>query len=181
MPKTFLDAINRAEAGSGPVITVPEGPVTLVDTSSAQTISGKTFTSPIINDALGTSAYERLITTRVLTAADSGKTFGLALANGFTVTLPALAAGLSFKFLIEIAPTTAYIIASTEGDNISLTGGAADGAAIVVNSAGFSADQVNLVANKALIGDIVDVYAVGTAGWAAVAIVGDNEGVTISG
>jgi len=143
--------------------------------------AGTGQTEVILQEASGASAYERLVTTRVLTAADSGKTFGLALAGGFTVTLPALALGLHFKFVVEVSPTTAYIIASAEGDNVSLVGGAADGAAIVVASAGFSGDQVNLVANLSIIGDKVEIAAVGTAGWAASALVAAGAGVTISG
>lgn len=162
--------------------------VQFLDASSVQTLTNKTLTSPtlntpVINGAQGGFAYERLITTRVLTAADSGKVFGLALAGGFTVTLPALAAGLSFFFVVEVAPTTAYILLSAEGGtgNISLVGGAANGAAVVINSAGFTGLQVNLVANLAIIGDVVEVLSVGTAGWAAWSLVSVGGGVTISG
>jgi hypothetical protein len=154
--------------------------VALVDVSTAQTLTNMTLTNPVINGAQGSFAYERLITTRLLTAADSGKIFGLALAGGFTVTLPALAAGLRFKFIIEISPTTAYIITSAEGTNISLVGAATDGAAITIADAGFAATHVNLVANAAIIGDMVDVVSVGTAGWAANATVGVHTGVTNS-
>ena len=143
--------------------------------------AGSAAVAVILQEAGGASGYERLITTRVLTAADSGKIFGLALAGGFTVTLPALAAGLRYTFIVEVSPTTAYIIASAEGDNISLNGGASDGAAVVIDSAGFTADQVNLVANLSIIGDRVEVASVGTAGWAASAIVRAGAGVTISG
>lgn len=125
--------------------------------------------------------YKQLTAATTLTAQDSGRTFGLALAGGFTVTLPALAAGLKFYFFVEVDPTTAYIIASAEGDNVSMVGAAADGNAVVINSAGFSADQVNLVANQAKIGDKVAVESLGTLGWAATAIVTAGAGVTISG
>jgi hypothetical protein len=124
--------------------------------------------------------YKQLVTTTTLTAAQSGMTFGLALAGGFTVTLPALEAGLKFTFIVEIDPTTAYIVASTEGDNISMVGAAADGNAVVINSAGFSADQVNLVASTAKIGDRVMVESC-SLGWFATAIVTAGAGVTISG
>src|SRR5258707_52611 len=49
MAKTILDAINRAEAGIGPVISVPDGEITLADISSAQTLTNKTLTSPVLN------------------------------------------------------------------------------------------------------------------------------------
>lgn len=48
MPKTLLDAMNRANLGSGPVISLPEGEITLADTASAQTLANKTLTSPTI-------------------------------------------------------------------------------------------------------------------------------------
>ncbi len=167
--------VGFATDGSAPVY------VSSTDNRLKAVTAGGGAVEVIFQEAGGASSYERLITTRVLTAADTGKTFGLALAGGFTVTLPALAAGLYFKFIIEVSPTTAYIIASAEGDNISLVGAAADGNAVVINSAGFSADQVNLVANLAIIGDKVDISSVGTAGWAASALVGVGAGVTISG
>lgn len=168
-------AVGVATDGSAPIYVDS-------DDNRVKTIpTGSGTTEVILQEAGGASSYERLITTRVLTAVDSGKTFGLALATGFTVTLPALAAGLYFHFIIEIAPTTAYIIASAENDNISGVGAAADGNAVVVAAAGFVADQVNLVASNALIGDKVDIASVGTAGWAASAIVGVGAGVTFTG
>jgi len=56
------------------------------------------------------SAIETVVAARTLTAADSGKTFVLSLAGGFTITLPGVARGLHFKFITGIIPTTAYII-----------------------------------------------------------------------
>ncbi len=125
-------------------------------------------------------AYKQLTAATTLTERDSGKTFGLALVGGFTVTLPALAAGMKFTFIVEVDPTTAYIIASAEGDNLSMVGAAADGNAVVIATAGFSADQVNLVASTAKIGDRVMVESCGL-GWFATAIVTAGGGVTISG
>ncbi len=169
------NAAGYASAGSAPIYLDSD------DNRLKMIPAGSGTTEVILQEAGGASGYERLITTRVLTAADSGKIFGLALAGGFTVTLPALAGGLHFKFIIEVSPTTAYIIASAEGDNLSIVGAAADGNAIVVNSASFNADQINLVANTAIIGDTVEVTSVGTVGWSATALVAVGGGVTISG
>lgn len=47
---------------------------------------------------------------KTVTAAESGSTFVLSLAGGFTVTLPAVALGLRYKFIVGVIPTTAYII-----------------------------------------------------------------------
>lgn len=146
--------------------------------------AGSGTTEVILQEAGGASAYERLVTTRVLTAADSGKVFGLALAGGFTVTLPAIASAPGFhaRFVVEIAPTTAYIIsaAASELDSIAgsvyeSSGGAGD------TETAFTADQINFVANTAVIGDQADIVAVGTAGWAGRAFVSAAGGATFTG
>ena len=50
----------------------------------------------------------------------TGTTFILDAAAGYTVTLPALAPGLQFKFVVGLAfATTDWTIASSEGDNIN--------------------------------------------------------------
>ncbi len=138
--------------------------------------AGTGTTEVILQEAGGASSYERLVTTRVLTAADSGKTFALALAGGFTVTLPALSTVANFNatFIVEIAPTTAYIVITATADLDTMAGlvHGADGADSGANSVTtFSADQYNFVANVALIGDTLTVRQVGTAGWSAQAYI----------
>lgn len=92
-----------------------------------------------------------------LTAADSGKTFLLALAGGFTVTLPAnTTIGFRCRFVVSVAPTTAYLIAAATADTIggsvlSSSGGAED------TEAAFTADTVGFVANVAVPGDIIEI------------------------
>lgn len=141
--------------------------------------TGSGTTEVILQEAGGASKYERLTAARVLTAADSGKTFALALAGGFTVTLPALAAGMNFRFVVEVAPTTEYIILSPEGDNLAGLVFASDGEVGDVEAA-FTGDQINFVANKALPGDNAYVESIG-AGWFSNVFVGDNDGATITG
>lgn len=169
-------AVGFATAGSAPIYVDSD------DNRVKVIPAGSGTTEVILQEAGGASGYERLITTRVLTALDSGKTFALALATGFTVTLPALTAAPGFwcKFIVEISPTTAYIILSAELDNLVGCGSAADGNAVVVQ-AGFVADQVNFVANTAVIGDSCTIEAVGSAGWAAQALVAVGGGVTFTG
>lgn len=55
MSKTFLNAIDQAEAGNSAVVTLPDGSVTLVDTASAQTLTNKTLTAPVVSAAALTS------------------------------------------------------------------------------------------------------------------------------
>jgi hypothetical protein len=92
----------------------------------------------------------------------------------------ATASGFRATFIVEISPTTAYIIASAEGDNLVGVGSAADGNAVTVQ-AGFVADSANFVANTAIIGDKVDIQAVGTAGWSAVSVAAVGGGVSFPG
>ena len=56
---------------------------------------------------------ETLAAAKTLVAKDSGKTFMLNLAGGFTVTLPTLKAagnGFAVRFIVKTNPTTAYIV-----------------------------------------------------------------------
>lgn len=112
-----------------------------------------TYTS---NDTLRARAEVETITgAQTLTAADSGKVFILDAAAGATVTLPALAAGLNFKFFVGAAfATTNWVVASSEGDNI--TGN------IIVNGAAVPAaaeDQINFVNTAETVGDFIELYA----------------------
>lgn len=146
--------------------------------------AGTGTTEVILQEAGGASSYERLITTRVLTAADSGKTFGLALAGGFTVTLPTIASapGFNARFVVEIAPTTAYIISANAAELDTIAGQVypADGNAGDTETA-FTADQMNFVANQSVIGDQANIQAVGTAGWAGQMFVAVTAGGSFTG
>ena len=103
---------------------------------------------------------EVVITTNVIAASENGRTYYLALANGFTSTLPAPALGLRFRFIVQIAPTTAYIIVTTSGSNLmyGMMLERAGGAGV----AGAARDTFNFVANQAIIGDWVEFYSDGT-------------------
>jgi hypothetical protein len=140
-------------------------------------------TTEVILQEVGTNNYERLITTRVLTAADSGKTFALALAGGFTVTLPLLSSAPGFycNFIVEVAPTSDYIIIANTTDLDKMAGQVygADGASSSTNSImTFSADSLTFIAagGASKIGDQATFQAVGSAGWAGQAFA--NLGAT---
>jgi hypothetical protein len=121
------------------------------------------------NPVLGTlGGVETVTTTNVILASESGKTFFLDAAGGFTSTLPAPAAGLEFSFVVKTAPTTAYVIATNAGSNIIV---------ITVNEletdtgddgpSDDDADTVNFVANVALPGDRIDFKCDGVKWYAA--------------
>lgn len=63
--------------------------------------------------------YETLTAAKTLVAADSGKSYFLSAAAGFTVTLPAPAIGLNFEFIVSLAPTSnGYSIVTNGGADI---------------------------------------------------------------
>jgi hypothetical protein len=103
-----------------------------------------------------------LITTTTLSENDSGTTFFLDLVSGFTVTLPAVAAGLHFKFVVGTSPTSNGYIISTPA-NITIggfgTAEVADAGACAYSATG---DTITLVANEAVVGDWVEFYCDGT-------------------
>ena len=149
---------------------------TLVNEESAQSITGqKTLTTPLY-----TAAVEVVTTTNVITAAESGTTFFLNLAGGFTSTLPAPAAGLYFKFIISTSPTTAYIIGTNAGADIMI--GGINELEIDTNSDGpydANADTFNFVANIAVVGDWVEFISDGTS-WFFTGQTNADGGVTTS-
>ena len=93
-----------------------------------------------------------------LTSADNGKVLFLDAAAGATITLPAVADDLHFKFIVTSAfATTNWVVDSAEGDNI--TGN------LIVNGAAVPAaaeDQINFVASAETVGDFIELFGDGT-------------------
>ena len=126
---------------------------------------------------------EILTAAKTLTKADSGKIFYLDLAGGFTVTLPAIGDancdGCSWTFIVKTQPTTAYIVAGGTADKMS---------GVILSSSGaaedqetdITGDQVNFVANTAVVGDKVEIIQTAT-GYHAYGITGATGGLTITG
>jgi len=118
--------------------------------------------------AVGQDSYESLITTKALDKEDNGKTFGLNLAGGFTITLPAVAtvnAGWKVRFRVETNPTTAYIITEKAADDTNIILGSINTSTGTTTAADFEvtgATFVTLVANVALVGDWVTIETNGT-------------------
>lgn len=126
---------------------------------------------------------EALTATKVLVAADSSKILTLGTAGGFDTKLPAPAAGLFFSFVVKVAPTTAYTI-TTNGTTQNVIHGLS--AVNDVNSVtdpdlteGTAVDVITFVANKALIGDKVEIFCDGTL-WYAIAYAAVFDGITFS-
>lgn len=131
------------------------------------------------NDVLRARAeVEVLDAAATLTAADSGKVYVLDAAAGATVTLPALAEGLVFKFVVGAAfATTNWVIASAEGDNIN--GIIADMGSTVAGVPAAGEDQINFVASAETVGDYVELvcdYA--NSQWLVTGMCATNGGIT---
>jgi len=140
--------------------------IQVVDASTAQTLTNKTLTAPVITGAaisgsVGAEAAEVVTTTNVITAAESGTTFYLSATGGFTSTLPVPALGLNYKFVVKTAPTGAsYIITTNAGSNLlyGMFVERAGGAGL----AGAAQDVQNFVLNQAIIGDWAEYRSDGT-------------------
>jgi len=144
---------------------VTDATVTLSGTttlSGATTVSGALTASGGITNTGGLVENTEVVTaTNVILASESGKTFYLNAAAGFLSTLPAPAAGLVFRFVTQLAPTSnGYTIATNASANIikgmvvERAGGAGVSSAV--------GDLVTLVANQSIAGDWLEFWSDGT-------------------
>lgn len=124
------------------------------------------------------SPVETVITTNVLTAAESGSTFFLDLAAGFVTTLPAPQSGLRFTFIVKTAPTGGNYTVVTNGSSNVIKGNA-NSVAGDAGDSGTGDDTINFVANQSVAGDKVEVYSDGTS-WFAYAVTRVAAGVTFT-
>lgn len=143
--------------------------------------AGSGTSEVILQETSGAGLGEVLTAATVLTAADSGRIFFLALAGGFAVTLPSPALGLNFKFYVQIAPTTDYtVVTAGAPDQImaglvfASSGGDED------SEAAFTGTTLTFVANTSTIGDSADVVSDGT-NWYVRAWVDATGAATITG
>lgn len=117
--------------------------------------------------------------TLALTKYDHGATIVFNRAAGTAVTLPALADGAEFHFVIGTAPTTANTIASAGAANV-IAGGVNELEVDTSDDGPYSAvgDLVSFVANVAVVGDYVDLRCDGTR-WFLRGQTNADGGVTI--
>lgn len=154
----------------------------VVNLNEAQTLTNKTLTGAVSNAPTGTAATSVPITTRPVTAAESGTTFFLSLATGFVTTLPAPALGLHYRFLVAIAPSGgSYTIVTTGGTDLihGAAASAADAGGSVDSTAGTAADTITFVDGQAVKGDWVEVVSDGTS-WYAFGICSDEDAITFT-
>lgn len=129
----------------------------------------------------GSESSEIVTATNVITAAENGKTFYLSAAAGFVSTLPTAELGLRYKFIVKTAPTSnGYTITGSPADKIQGTV-ACSGAENTINGVTASdADNVILVHNVALVGDMVEFESDGT-NWYVTGNVNTYAAITANG
>lgn len=138
----------------------------------------------ISHSSIGTlpaNSAEVVTATNVISASESGKTFFLDAAAGFTSTLPAPALGLEFVFIVKTAVTSnGYTIITTSGADIIVIGvnelevDTGDDGPYDIN-----ADSVVFEANVAVPGDYLKFYCDGTK-WYAIGQTNADGGITTS-
>lgn len=111
-------------------------------------------------------------------ASESGSTFFLDNAAGFTVTLPSPELGLSFTFVVSAVNSTGPYVISATADTISMVSFLAYGSAADGNAA--SGTTLTLNTNETTGGDRIELVSDGTS-WFASAFVGFDTTVSISG
>jgi len=120
---------------------------------------------------------EAVIATNVITAIETGKTFFLTAAGGFTSTLPAVADGLKFRFVVRTAPSTAYIITTDGGSNLLY--GTINEITATAGVTIAAQDTLNFVASTSLTGDWAEFESDGFNWYVHGATQVDN-GITVS-
>lgn len=78
-------------------------------------VAGSGSTEVVLQETSGSGVAEVVITTKAVTAAESGKTFYLDLAAGFVTTLPAVGLGLRYKFIVRTSFTGSATIVCPAG------------------------------------------------------------------
>jgi hypothetical protein len=101
---------------------------------------------------------------RTLTDSDSGKTYFLNAAAGFTITLPSPRGGSNFEFIVKTSPTGNYVIQSSgSGNTIAgqvITSDINSGTDTSVQLPGVQ--YVKFIANIAKVGDSLKLVSDGT-------------------
>ena len=124
--------------------------------------------------------YEEIAASRTLTAADSGKVFGVNQASAYEITLPLAAsagAGWNAKFVLSTVAANAVTIANNTAEDtiVGMTAGGDGGAG---SSAESAVDEIVFISGAQL-GDQVELFCNGI-NYFAKAVAHDVAHVTIS-
>ncbi len=141
--------------------------------AGTEALANKTLTTPLVKEFT-----EVVTSTNVIAASESGSTFFLSSATEFVSTLPVVAAGLNFRFIVGAAPSGAsYTIVTNASANI-IKGKqfSADGAA---GDTGTSDDTITFVDGQSVAGDMIEIHSDGTS-WFAYGFSAVAAGITFT-
>ena len=142
--------------------TTGQTTVDIVTESQTQTLTAKTFTSPVVTTPTFTSLVSSITTTTgasaAAAAAASGTTYVLNRATGLDFTLPTVATGLYYQFVVGTNLTTNATIAGA-ASTLRGTIAAADGGAGTSIAAGTTLTINN---TTDVVGDSVEFVSDGT-------------------
>jgi len=148
--------------------------------AGAQTVSGALAVSgaSTLSTVLFKDLTEVVAATNVITAAESGSVFILDAATEFVSTLPAVAAGLHFTFIVGAAPVGAsYTVVTNASANIIV--GKSFPASGAAGDTGATDDTITFVDGAAVAGDMVEVWSDGTS-WFAYGFPSVATGITFT-
>jgi hypothetical protein len=164
-------ALYIAATGSAEAIKVDDGAVVFDETL---TVAGLTTLSTVLYKDL----TEVVTSTNIITAAESGSVFFLNSASEFVSTLPTVAAGLHYTFIVTAAPSGAnYTVVTDSSANIII--GNQNSVAGDAGDSGTADDTITFVSGQSVAGDKVEVYSDGT-NWFAYAISKVAAGITFT-
>ena len=128
--------------------------------------------------------YEQIAAARTLTAADSGKVFGVNQASAYEITLPLAAsagAGWNAKFVLSTVAANAVTIANNTAEDtiVGIVAGADTGTATSATASAESAVDEIVFISGAQLGDQVELFCNGI-NYFAKAVAHDVAHVTIS-
>lgn len=144
-------------------------------------MSATHFSGPVVSTAgfqNGSGSVNTVAAATTLTSENNGQVIIMDAAAGATITLPALADGLRFKFVVgSTFITTNWIVASAEGDNIN--GIIASMGATVAGVPAVGEDQINFVATAEAVGDYIELVAdAGNSQWLVSGVCATDGGIT---
>jgi hypothetical protein len=126
-----------------------------------------------------TDATEVVTATNIIAAGETGRTFFLNSATEFVSTLPAVAAGLRFRFIVTAAPSGASYTIVTNGSANIIKGHVLTSATGAADTETAGGDTISFVDGAAVAGDMVEVFCDGT-NWFASCKCAAATGITIT-
>lgn len=178
-----LCEITLSGADAGKVVTLAAGVPRFIALEGAVDEDMFLVRAIPVRPAGGPALQETVTATRVLTAADNGKTIFLSAGTEFDTKLPAPAAGLRFRFFVAAAPSGASYTITTNGTTQNVIHGVAasnaDAGGSVSGTNGTPVDVITFADGQAKVGDMVELECDGTY-WYAFAIVYDEDAITFA-